>query len=152
MEPNNIILMNEVHDPTDGTVLGLLKRARDLLAVEAYGQSYGYFLGGDPRNFTPDYECSTEAERACHAADCAAWDRGEHVSSPNGCEVMTAADAGVDGPRVNLLTGESRTVEPGSLILVARCSYGLGVTAWRDEEAVADLADLNKLIARMEGR
>jgi len=152
MKLTDSILFDDTTDPTDGTVLGLLKRARDLLDVEADGQSYGYFLGGDPRNFTPDHDCSTEAERACHAADCAAWDRGEHASSPNGCEVMTAADAGVDGSRVNPLTGESRTIEPGSLVLATRCSYGLGVTTWRDEEAVADLADLNKLIARMEGR
>ena len=43
---------------------------------------YGFFPGGDPRTFHPDPECSTEAERARHAADCAAWDRGEFVAGP----------------------------------------------------------------------
>jgi hypothetical protein len=38
---------------------------------------YGFFPGGDPRDFSPDPECSTDAERALHAEHCAAWDRGE---------------------------------------------------------------------------
>lgn len=38
---------------------------------------YGFFCGGDPRDFTPDGEASTEAERERHKQDCAAWDRGE---------------------------------------------------------------------------
>jgi hypothetical protein len=39
---------------------------------------YGFFCGGDPRDFCPDGECSTDAEREKHKADCAAWDRGEN--------------------------------------------------------------------------
>ena len=38
---------------------------------------YGFFHGGDPREFSPDPECSTEAERVLHKAHCEAWDRGE---------------------------------------------------------------------------
>lgn len=38
---------------------------------------YGAFPGGDPRCFSPDKECSTEAERAQHAADCAAAATGK---------------------------------------------------------------------------
>lgn len=38
--------------------------------------TYGYFLGGDPRNFTPDVECCTPEELAAHKAACEAWDRG----------------------------------------------------------------------------
>lgn len=38
---------------------------------------YGFFCGGDPREFSPE-EASTEAERAKHTVDCAAWDRGEN--------------------------------------------------------------------------
>jgi hypothetical protein len=38
---------------------------------------YGYYPGGDPRNFSPDPECSTDEERAKHKAACEAWDRGE---------------------------------------------------------------------------
>lgn len=35
---------------------------------------YGYFPGGDPRNFFPDPECSTDKEREDHKAACDAWD------------------------------------------------------------------------------
>ena len=38
---------------------------------------YGFFPGGDPRDFHPDPESSTDAERAQHKADCEAWARGE---------------------------------------------------------------------------
>jgi hypothetical protein len=44
--------------------------------------SCGFFPGGDPHNFYPDPEASTEAERARHKADCEAWDRGEHTAVP----------------------------------------------------------------------
>lgn len=43
---------------------------------------YGFFPGGDPRDFHPDAECSTDAERALHSEHCAMWDRGEHVTVP----------------------------------------------------------------------
>ncbi len=32
--------------------------------------SYGVFLGGDPRNFSPDPECSDEQERDAHRKAC----------------------------------------------------------------------------------
>jgi len=39
--------------------------------------NYGPFMGGDPRNFSPDPECSTEEERQRHREACASWERGE---------------------------------------------------------------------------
>lgn len=39
--------------------------------AEEKGCHYGSFDGGDPRRFTPDPECSTEAERAAWREDCA---------------------------------------------------------------------------------
>jgi hypothetical protein len=46
---------------------------------------YGYFHGGDPRDFTPDPECSTEAERAAWAEACRRWNNGDRtpVARPN---------------------------------------------------------------------
>lgn len=38
---------------------------------------YGYFTGGDPRNFTPDYEMCSEAEIANHKRACELWDEAE---------------------------------------------------------------------------
>ncbi len=38
---------------------------------------YGAFPGGDPRNFEPDEDCSTEEERKAHKEACDAWSRGE---------------------------------------------------------------------------
>lgn len=46
---------------------------------------YGFFPGGDPRDFTPDMECSTPQEIALHKEDCAAWDLGDRPRRP-GCE------------------------------------------------------------------
>lgn len=43
---------------------------------------YGMFHGGDPREFSPDPERSTEAERTLHKEHCAAWDRGEITTVP----------------------------------------------------------------------
>lgn len=47
-------------------------------------QGYGAFPGGDPRNFDPDEECSTDEERENHERACAAWDAGRRsVVSPS---------------------------------------------------------------------
>lgn len=46
--------------------------------------TYGGFHGGDPRDFKPDPECSTQEERAAHRAACEAWDRGERPESETG--------------------------------------------------------------------
>lgn len=43
---------------------------------------YGFFPGGDPREFSPDHEVCTEAEIALHKEHCAAWDRGERTDVP----------------------------------------------------------------------
>lgn len=52
---------------------------------------YGYYPGGDPRNFSPDPESCTAAEVARWKAACAAWERGEtpdpggpHIPIENG--------------------------------------------------------------------
>jgi hypothetical protein len=53
--------------------------ARAAIERETVVEMYGHYLGGDPRHFTPDPECSTDQERAAHKAACELWDRGERV-------------------------------------------------------------------------
>lgn len=38
---------------------------------------YGYFHGGDPRNFHPDVECCTQAEVDNHRRACELWNEAE---------------------------------------------------------------------------
>lgn len=115
-------------------------------------QSYGYFLShfvdGDPRAFSPDPECSTEEERAQHRADCEAWDRGERPVH----SVMQAIDPErsiakqVKGADSAVLVRDAEGNVTGGH--VHRAGYGLGVTTFRDEEAVALLA---RITARLAG-
>ncbi len=57
----------------------LVDFAREYLqfAEEFAGPNYGPFCGGDPRNFEPDPEASTEQQRERHRKACEAWERGE---------------------------------------------------------------------------
>ena len=75
--------------------------------------SYGGFYGGDPRNFSPDPECSTETERAAHAAACAEWDGGNEIK--------------VEADRSRWLARMTATAP--------LCSFGLGITTERDLDA-----------------
>ena len=50
---------------------------------------YGYFPGGDPREFCPDPECNSAEELEAHRVACAKWDAGEQVELPGGCPTMT---------------------------------------------------------------
>lgn len=88
---------------------------------DGYMVNYGSFYGGDPRRFTPDEECSTEAERALHRQHCEAWERGERpavkVSGIEWTEAMTRT--GRDG--------KAKTI-PAGFKLVERTTYGLGTT------------------------
>lgn len=53
---------------------------------------YGFFPGGDPREFTPDAECCTGAEMEAHAAACKRWDDGDPADIPGGCRMMTGRE------------------------------------------------------------
>lgn len=57
---------------------------------------YGAFHGGDPRRFTPDPECSTEAEREAHRRACAVWNAGAQMwPIPPDHEIVRSADGQV---------------------------------------------------------
>lgn len=91
---------------------------------EAEHVGYGNFPGGDPRDFTPDPDCSTAIEQANHKAACEAWDRGEQTRH-KGCEWVTPE-------------------------LLMRTPFGLGSYVIRDEQA-ADWADrLDRILSRLE--
>jgi hypothetical protein len=82
---------------------------------------YGFFPGGDPNNFTPDPECSTEEERERHKQACAAWP-----------EVLNPA------PHCQL--GLTRPAPPG---------FGLGTYQLIDEQACDWAERLERCIARL---
>jgi hypothetical protein len=71
--------------------------------VEVIG--YGSFPGGDPRRFSPDPECSTEAERDAHRVACARWDAGYRDEYPT----------------------HALYAEGGAVVHVNRSAFGLGV-------------------------
>lgn len=88
---------------------------------------YGFYNGGDPRRFTPDEECSTEAERELHRKHCEAWEKGERptvkVSGIEWTEAMTST--GRDGkPKTH----------PAGYKLVDRSAYGLGTMMLTDNQ------------------
>lgn len=106
----------------------VLERAREYVAAAAAPEeSYGAGAGCDPREFTPDPECSTEEERARHAADCEKAVRGEPIDTLTGCHVEGAA-------------------------LVNYQGWGLGTYVYHDEEAGRALADLDDALAAHRAR
>lgn len=83
--------------------------------------SYGFYHGGDPRQFQPDEE-NTEAEIAAWRALCEAWDRGEQIQ-PN---------PETHGPWIDPETGAVTTGARPSPDAVGTCSairsLGMGAT------------------------
>jgi len=58
-----------------------IEELRELLSdirVAAEDTHYGFFLGGDPNDFAPDPEASTEEERVRHKEACVAWPKVLH--------------------------------------------------------------------------
>ena len=53
---------------------------------------YGYFPGGDPHDFTPDFELCTPTEIAAWEADCKAWENGEGQPCPPSCRSVVSID------------------------------------------------------------
>jgi hypothetical protein len=78
------------------------------IKVKVTEGGYGFFPGGDPRQFHPDSEGQTEEEAAKHKAACAAWDAGKTTSEPDGVCI------------------------PG-VGFIDRCQFGLGSYEWTEE-------------------
>lgn len=93
--------------------------------------SYGWYLGGDPRQFEPDAE-NGEAEIAAWRAACEAWERGEHVEP--------AAEE--HGPWIEPVTGKVTIGARPSPTAVGMCSapraYGMGAKYCDQHRAAPD--------------
>jgi hypothetical protein len=87
---------------------------------------YGYFCGGDPNDFSPDPEASTDEERACHKGACEAWNAGK--GNPNPAPHCAWMSGGIAPP-----------------------GFGLGVQTMRDEQAEDWAERLERCINRLEG-
>lgn len=97
--------------------MGALVAAREYLRECANPHpTYGYYNGGDPRDFSPDPECCTETELAAHKAACEAWERGERPES--------------EKHRHEVLQRGETTV-----IASYAGAFGMGVYSIRDEDA-----------------
>lgn len=145
-------------DHRDPTPENEVERLRGLVAqalpyleyVEADEVSYGYFLGGDPRKFSPDPECSTPEEQAAWKADCEAWDRGE----PHSHQVVVPIDpersiAGqLKGADTSMLIRDEKGYVVGGH--VHRAGYGLGSSVIRDEDGARLVAELRAIVSGKE--
>ena len=75
---------------------------------------YGFFQGGDPRDFSPDAEASSEAERAAHKAACGAFTADKPL--PGCCEHVKD--------------------DKGKMVMIlTKAPFGLGINNYQDEDA-----------------
>lgn len=107
-----------------------LEDLRVLLSDMAYAaqtSQYGHFPGGNPNDFTPDPECSTEEERKAHEEACRRW---------------SATSSALPGPHEPL--------EPPAVGWITRSGFGLGTYTFTDPQA-EDWADrLARALDRLE--
>lgn len=101
-----------------------LREVARQIRSQAQDQTYGFFHGGDPHNFSPDPECSTKEERKRHRQACAEWSAGR--GNPNPAPHCATMNGGVTPP-----------------------GFGLGVNTYIDEDAL-DWADrIERCIERL---
>lgn len=112
MEPGTLVADH------GATLRAALERIEDMR--DQNSEHYGSWYGGDPRDFTPDPECSTEEERVLHRAACEAAERDE----PGARDLPRGFIAGT-------LSRDQR--------------FGLGTTTFRDAEGDAMIAALRAL-------
>jgi len=111
-------------------VAALEAAATELLHAGQGEPGYGYFCGGDPREFTPDPECSTDEERAAHKRDCEAWERGEQTHS--------------------VQFGTSAFTEGTTHGHVHHAGYGLGTYQFSDERIMAAYERAREALAAVD--
>lgn len=92
----------------------------DLQEISNYIEhGYGYYLGGDPRKFHPDFECCSVLEIAAHESACKAWN-----------------EADAEGKKLEPEKCESGWVHHNdSLIHIAKSNYGIGGYEYKSPEA-----------------
>lgn len=111
-------------------VEGALIAARDYLRRCAQSEpTYGYYPGGDPRDFSPDPECCTPEELAAHKEACEAWERGER-------------------PQHEAHHHTAHSVGENKVMVVSHAgAFGIGVYSMRDEEAEDVLEQVDAALA-----
>ena len=122
------------------TVEGFLRSCAEEQTV------YGGFHSDDPRDFSPDPECSSPEERETHRLACERAERGEESG------VLPQFVIGEDAVAV-FEAGEavSATMVGGAVVTAHRQSFGLGTTTYRDEEAVEALAAFRRMAVAARG-
>lgn len=117
-----------------------LRRIADRIRAYAEECYYGAYNGGDPRDFHPDPECSTDEERALWEADCAAWEAGNPVDrGPSHVPLDQATDSDPAATVYYPGGGGHKTVQ----------HYGLGTVTFRDPELMRMAQDLDDWIDRV---
>ncbi len=118
---------------SDHIIEGALIAAREYLReVAGPHPMYGYFNGGDPRDFSPDEECCTPEELAAHKAACEAWNRGERpVSEAHHHKVVEYQGK----PAIASYAG----------------AFGMGVSSCRDEDAEDVIDQIEAALAALSG-
>jgi len=113
--------MSELHTEALSELSDLLFDMRR----SAEDTGYGFFCGGDPNDFTPDPEASTEEERERHKAACESWNAG--TGNPNPAPHCATMNGGL---AVN--------------------GFGLGTYVMRDEQASDWAERLERCLNRLE--
>lgn len=104
-----------------------MKLARKYIEEAATPQGgYGFFCGGDPRDFVPDEESCSPEELAAHKKACEEADAEE---------------------KARKLSCPSGWVAPG--IHVTRAPFGIGSYTYRDEQAAALLALVDQALSAL---
>jgi hypothetical protein len=112
-------------------VRGALVAARDYLRVCANPDvTYGYFHGGDPRDFCPDPEVCTPEELAAHKAACEAWERGER-------------------PELDVHRHEVVEYKGKPALASYAGAFGMGTYQYRDEDAEDVLEQIEAALASL---
>lgn len=95
-----------------------LREIADRVRSEGQSSGYGYFPGGDPRDFTCDPESCSDEEMQSHREACAAWEDGLCVDVGGAC---------------HWYAGYATDVASRIVIKITKPTYGVGVYITRDE-------------------
>jgi hypothetical protein len=122
-------------------------REKIVQALEEWAEmheGYGAFPGGDPRDFTPDEECSTPEEREAHRKAC---DAASNENGPLDSRSLQPAHRWVEPlaaqAAVKAGVADAATIGPG-LAHVSFQMFGLGT--YRDPEALSVVTAARRLL------
>ena len=121
--------MNLLSDDEVDTMRAIAERLR--ANADCVDSVYGFFPGGDPRDFTPDPEASTEEERRNHKRACELFEAGK----------ITTVDGRHHFPVVNV---------SGEVVgHVTHAAFGLGVYNVGDRDMDRAANELDALLDRI---